>query len=559
VDNLEQVIHGAPAIAQLVEGCPGLAILATSREPLRVSGEQVVAIGPLDPAGCVRLLEERAAASAPGTEVDHATAHAICGALDRLPLAVELAAARLRMFSPDELLARLGDRLDAVGHGMRDRPDRQQTLRATIAWSVDLLDPRERDAFERLAVFVGGWNLEAADAIAEVDPEALLGLVDRSLVRRRPDGRFEMLETIRAFAGERFEGRADAGRFMDAHARWYGERVATLHRALDRGGPGSEEQYRAYLDAEGDNAWAALDRVIDRPLDDTAHRLVYGIYRYWLWRGTGRVLLARIRSAPWAARPFGGDPGEDARAGIAELERVCGDPRAAITLKEAELAHPASQPEQRAALHADLADLYVRQGMPAEARTHAEAAIELRRRLGDRAMEPHALCALVHVERAEGHDQLAARIAREVLRIVGEHPDLLWMTAELGGEMTPVLVRAGDVATARHALTMGIGAARRVRHDLAFALLVDGASRLAAAVGDHRLAVAWAAAADAAISRSGGLQPLARATPEVAASARAHLDRGTMDRLVAAGAEVPIHVIADEVAEWLGMEPSERR
>ena len=160
----------------------------------------------------------------------------ICRRLDGLPLAIELAAARVKILPPDALLARLEQRLPLLAGGARDTPERQQTLRAAIAWSYDLLDEHEQQKLARLSVFAGGWTLEAAEAVCECDLETLASLVDKSLVREQ-DARFSMLETIREFARERLTEQEPDGSSFRAHAEYFLERA----RVLRRGGHGRPE------------------------------------------------------------------------------------------------------------------------------------------------------------------------------------------------------------------------------------------------------------------------------------------------------------------------------
>ncbi len=194
LDNLEQAIDAAPALAALVEACPNLTLLVTSRELLRVRGEVEYPVPPLADPDAFDLFCARSRLDPDGTISE------LCRRLDNLPLAVELAAARTSVLSPAQILDRLGQRLDLLTGG-RDADPRQRTLRATIAWSYDLLTPDEQALFRRLAVFAGGCTLEAAEAVAGADLDTLQSLVDKSLVRRTED-RFWMLETIREFAVE---------------------------------------------------------------------------------------------------------------------------------------------------------------------------------------------------------------------------------------------------------------------------------------------------------------------------------------------------------------------
>jgi predicted ATPase/class 3 adenylate cyclase len=206
LDNFEHLVAAAPAVAALLATCPNADVLVTSRERLRVQGEQVYLVPVLDRAEARQLFVARATAAQPDFHSDELVDE-LCERLDDLPLALELAAARTSLLSTAQLLERLGGRLDLL-HSGRDADTRQRTLRATIDWSYELLDPRERWLLVALSVFRGGWTLEAAERVCEADLELLQSLVDKSLVRRWQSGRFGMLETIREFAAERL----DAGR-----------------------------------------------------------------------------------------------------------------------------------------------------------------------------------------------------------------------------------------------------------------------------------------------------------------------------------------------------------
>jgi predicted ATPase len=206
VDNLEQVVAAAPELAALVEAAPNLKLLVTSRELLRVRGEVEFEVLPLADADGIALFSDRSRLPA-STAVDQ-----LCRRLDNMPLALELAAARTKALSPEQILDRLSQRLDLFTGG-RDADPRQQTLRATIEWSYDLLDESERALFAKLGVFAGGCTLEAAEEVVEAGLGTLQSLVEKSLLRHSEE-RFWMLETIREFAVERLEasGEADTAR-----------------------------------------------------------------------------------------------------------------------------------------------------------------------------------------------------------------------------------------------------------------------------------------------------------------------------------------------------------
>ena len=206
LDNFEHLIDAAGELAGLLADCPKLQLLVTSRELLRLPGEQAYPVPPLDPQDATELFTTRARAVDPRFEA-RPVVHELCSRLDNLPLALELAAARVPVLSPEQLLDRLSKRLDLLKAGRGAHP-RQQTLRATIAWSYDLLGEDERVLFEALSVFRGGCTLEAAEEVCDADVDTLESLIDKSLVR--PQGeRFWMLETIREYAAERLEERGE--------------------------------------------------------------------------------------------------------------------------------------------------------------------------------------------------------------------------------------------------------------------------------------------------------------------------------------------------------------
>jgi predicted ATPase/DNA-binding SARP family transcriptional activator len=220
LDNFEQVIDAARAIGEMLSRAPGFSAIVTSRERLGVAAEQEYPVAPLSPHGAVELFTARARQVKPdfepGPELD-----AICARLDRLPLALELAATRVKLLSEHQLLTRLEQRLPLLAGGRRDLPDRQSTMRATIAWSYDLLSEPEQRLFTRLAVFIGSFELEAAERICDADLDTLQSLIDKSLLRPAENGRFFLLETTRAYALERFDASDERDDIRTGHARWY--------------------------------------------------------------------------------------------------------------------------------------------------------------------------------------------------------------------------------------------------------------------------------------------------------------------------------------------------
>jgi predicted ATPase len=255
LDNFEHLIDAAAQVAETIGSCPRLTVLVTSREPLHIDGEWEVAVDPLREREAVALFLQRAAAVRSDFTANGEVAE-ICRRLDCLPLAIELAAARVKVLALPALLLRLEQRLPLLAGGSRSAPERQRTLRATIAWSYELLTAEEQVTFARLAVFAGGCTLEAAEEICGADVDAIASLVDKSLIRRSGD-RYGMLQTIREYARELLEGSGEADAVRGRHAEHYlalGE-LAYTERF---------EQRLPRLRPENDNLRAALDHLRDR-------------------------------------------------------------------------------------------------------------------------------------------------------------------------------------------------------------------------------------------------------------------------------------------------------
>ena len=252
LDNLEQVVESAVELAALLRACPKLRLLVTSRELLRVEGEVVYLVPALAEPEAVALFCARARITP-----DEAVAE-LCARLDNLPLALELAAARVSVLTPAQILERISQRLDLFRAG-RDADPRQRTLRATIAWSYDLLLTDEQRLFARMAVFGGGCTLESAEQVAVADVAALQSLLDKSLLRRTGE-RFWMLETIREYARELLEQGGEADTMRRRHADHYMALAELAYtERFDRG-----LTWVRRLEPEHDNLRAALDSLQDR-------------------------------------------------------------------------------------------------------------------------------------------------------------------------------------------------------------------------------------------------------------------------------------------------------
>ncbi|SDL65132.1 Predicted ATPase [Nonomuraea maritima] len=309
LDNCEHLVEAvAVVVERLLTACPDLRVLATGREPLNVSGEHLVPVPPLPqpPAGAgpeqartypsVRLLLDRATAARPAFTLDDANTAAVvelCRRLDGMPLAIELAAARLRTMTPRQLADRIGDRFTLLTGGSRTALPRQQTLRAVVEWSWDLLAPEERVLARRLGVFAGGATLETVEQVCGGAADVLGALVDKSLVQVSPDGRYRMLETIRAYALERLEEAGEAAAYRRRHAA---QLLALAERAVPELRTAAQIGWIERLAAERDDFAAALRWALDERDTETALRLCAALNWYWWMCGY------RQESAVWAGQ-----------------------------------------------------------------------------------------------------------------------------------------------------------------------------------------------------------------------------------------------------------------
>jgi predicted ATPase len=349
LDNFEQVLGAAPAVTELVAGAPGLKVLATSRAPLGLYGEHEYAVPPLSVPDvkhlpdlkslsqyeAVRLFIERAKSAKVDFEVTDESAPAvaeICVRLDGLPLAIELAAARIKMLPPKAMVQRLGNRLKLLTGGARDLPERQRTLRATIEWSFALLDEGEQVLFARLAVFSGGRTLEATEAICDAEGDlpvdvfdGISSLVDKSLLRQEegPNGepRFVMLETVHEYAREKLRQSGEAEEIKRVHAEFF---LTLAEEAYPQLKGANQLEWLERLEVEHDNMRAALSWSLERKKAEVALKLGGALWLFWLlrdyhsegrrWleaalamggRGSPEVRAMALAGAGWLAREQG--------------------------------------------------------------------------------------------------------------------------------------------------------------------------------------------------------------------------------------------------------------
>jgi len=275
LDNLEQVVDAASDLSQVLERCPNLRLLVTSRALLRLRGEVEYAVQPLAEREAVELFRVRA-----NVQADSIVAQ-ICRRLDHLPLAIELAAARARVLSLAQIAERLEQRLPLLTSGARDLPERQRTLRGAIAWSYELLTPEEQRLFARLAVFRGGWTLEAAERVVGADLDSIQTLVENSLVRQG-DGRFAMLETIREYAAERLDASGDADLVRRRHSEHFLAVAKEAEPDILGMSPG---EWLDRLERDHDNLRASLETFESGGKTQRALELGGSLWEFWCLRG----------------------------------------------------------------------------------------------------------------------------------------------------------------------------------------------------------------------------------------------------------------------------------
>ena len=533
LDNFEHVVEEASAVAELLDTAPRLRIMVTSREPLHVAAEQEFPVPPLglpdversgEPeavAGseAVALFVQRASAVDPSfglTPMNAAAVVELCRRLDGLPLAIELAASRVKLLPPEAILERLERRLELLVGGPIDMPARQRTLREAIAWSYDLLDEVERGLFRRLSVFAGGWTVDAAEAVATAgelgaDTLGTLGsLLEKSLVQRVPASsgmvRFGMLETVREFGAERLDAAEETEETRDRHASYF---LAAAEMAEPHLRGADQEHWLERLEAEHDNLRAALRWAIVAQRASTALRLVGALWRFWHLHGH----LAEGRR--WA---------EDA------LSLPESSPRT---------------PERGKALTALGGVAYWQEDMPAARRAYEEA-LTIARERGDRTAEAEGIYNMAYPPAYEGDMDSAlalveeARAMYEALGIRRGVADCLWLlaiVARLEGATATARARAeeslrihrevddrfgatdalhvlgrialaqGDLATAGLCFLEALINDERVGNRTGMGIVLDNLAAKASAEGRHLPAVKLAGASEAIKEAAGGHAP----------------------------------------------------
>jgi predicted ATPase len=405
LDNLEQVIDCAPELSELMEACANLKLLVTSRELLRVRGEVEYAVPPLAESEAVSLFCERSQLDSDDTVAE------LCRRLDDMPLAVELAAARTSVLTPQQIVERLSQRLDLLKGG-RDADPRQQTLRATIEWSYSLLSPDEQQLFSRLSVFAGGCTLEAAEDVADADLDTLQSLVEKSLLRFT-DGRYWMLETIREYALERLEEADAARRFEREHA----DHVLLLAtRAHDCALGGDPEGGYGELEREHDNVRVALATFARDRSSSEELSLICAVAPFWLTRGHYHEGHRWVAAAlEWADLPLA--LRAEALGHASDFARLTGEHALATTYAEQALAAALELGEPRAlasALH-ELAESMQAEGDYERAEELYEQSVVAARQAGETGAG--SIGSLGDLALARGDFKAAAAYSRQAIEL----------------------------------------------------------------------------------------------------------------------------------------------
>lgn len=500
LDNFEQLLapgggdgfaaEAPRLVSELLVHCPRLKALVTSREPLRLMGEHELPVPALLAPEAVRLFAERAAAVRPDFALsgqNSAAVGEICRRLDGLPLAIELAATRTAVLAPAVMLARLRGWLQLLTRGARDAAERHQTLRGAIGWSYDLLPQAEQALFRGLAVFAGGFSLEAAEAICgglatDVDHSAgsgqavldgLTSLLEKNLLVRAddatsmpnvPEGRFRLLETIREFAEERLEASGEACARRRAHAACFtalAEDVFPHTRGPD------QVAWADRMDTDLENFRAALEwcTAPSTAADETERaelglRLAHAVHRTWLQRGRARETLRRLGAAlaqPGAQRASAARARALATAALLSEWQAADDEAAARLARESvDLWRALGEPEGAADPLRVLADLTRRRGDEATARAQLEESLALSRASGDRSGVRWSLEDLADLAAGAGQAARAAALYEEALTLArGDGDD--HSVAALLRSVGQLRVGSGDAAGAAQMLRESLG------------------------------------------------------------------------------------------------------
>ncbi len=535
LDNFEQVVSVAPLVGELMSGAPGLRLIVTSRAPLHLSGEQEFEVPPLglpDPLHlpplaalsqfeAVALFIERARAVRPEFEVTNENAPAvaeICARLDGLPLAIELAAARVKLLNPQAILQRLERRLPLLGGGAADLPARQQTLRGAIDWSFELLDAGERRLFERLAVFAGGWTLAAAEEICnpggelEVDLlDGLASLTDKSLLHAEEaedESRFVMLQVIREFAAEKLDEGPDGEAVRRRHAEWL---LELAERSEPKLVSFEAQEWHHRLRREEENLRAVFRWALDAGEAEIGLRTAGAIWRFWhYWNALreGRRWLESLLQLPGAAaRTAWRAKALDALAAIVYWLGLM-DEADRLYAEAHDIYRDLGDEERSTQVLESMTWSAVGLGDFPGAIERAQEAAGRYRELGDRAGAARLDAWLTtgpYVMGMAGSGE-AALAAAEEARDASHEAGHAWDTANWQGTAAMILRRMGDPSSALRAF----GETTRIFRDLGYVAMLPWlkfAARVELELGRPARAVRLGAVAARAVEEIGGELP----------------------------------------------------
>jgi predicted ATPase len=490
LDNFEHLIEAAPRLSSLLGACPNLDLVVTSRERLQLQGEHVYAVPVLARPEARELFVARARAVRADFEEDDAVSE-LCARLDDLPLALELAAARTTILSTEQLLSRLGRRLDLL-RGGRDAEVRQQTLRATIEWSYDLLEPDEQRLFARLAVFNGGCTLEAAESVCEAELDVLQSLVDKSLVRVREGERFWMLETIREFAAERLRDSGEEVELRRRHAEFFLRLAESANLSADRIDLG---QHHDVAIAEQDNLRAAIDWAAESGYTILALEIALALENFWVAQNPyeGRRRVAALVEAADGLPPELEARALRTRGGMAA---IMGDFErgAELHLQSLDVFRRLGDDLQVAHLQHRLAVEASRTGDHERARALSDESLETHRRLGSRSGEAMALGLLADLAIRRRRFEEGLKLARQSSRLSGE-VGFTWFQVHYLYVACEACFELGRFEEAEQAGREGLRLSVEIDNRQIIVYLLALLSAVAAAQGeDERAGALWGAA-----------------------------------------------------------------
>jgi predicted ATPase len=536
LDNVEQVVAAAPLVVDLLAACPSVTVLATSRAALQVRGEHEIVVPPLAVLGAapadrgggvervhgaeapatsaaVALFVERALAVRSNLVIDTpamAAIAAICAHLDGLPLAIELAAARVRLLSPEALLARLNRRLEMLAGGPRDLPARHPTMRGAIAWSFDLQEPREKDMFARLAIFAGTWPLAAAEAICAGGKgsdaiwvlEGVLSLVEKSLVYQVSagerqviapgDDRFAMLATISDFAQELLAASGESEQVARRHAAYYCTLVEHAEPLLR--GP-EQVAWFARLAGDHDNMRAALRWSLQAGEVETALRIAAGLWAFWYVRGDWTEGLSWLEALLALPVPSDSAPARRLRAralngaGRIALQQGGYARAVAYATESLTLYRELAEPAGVANALINLGQVASRQGEYARAIALFDQTVALLRPLGDRWRLAHALQNRGHLAHLQGDHARSAALLEESLALFRQAGDR-WGIGLAVHSLGDVAREQGDFGRAVQLYAESMAARRELGNKQGIAAALTHLGYVARARGEYVQALA---------------------------------------------------------------------